>query len=143
MEYYGFGIGASSYYNNIRYTNIRGIYKYIEKYLEKIDKKDNKNSNEEKKRFLIKLNEDKIQNEYILKKGMEYIYKNYNILEIQKAEDKLREKIIIGLRMEKGIYLEKEMIENFEINKVIDKYIKLKFLKKYIGKGRKRIYLLN
>ena len=143
MEYYGFGIGASSYYNGIRYTNIRGIYKYIEKYLEKIDKKDNKNSNEEKKRFLIKLNEDKIQNEYILKKGMEYIYKNYNILEIQKAEDKLREKIIIGLRMEKGIYLEKEMIENFEINKVIDKYIKLKFLKKYIGKGRKRIYLLN
>ena len=47
---------------------------------------------------------------------MEYIYKNYNILEIQKAEDKLREKIIIGLRMEKGIYLENEMIENFEIN---------------------------
>ena len=45
--------------------------------------------------------------------------------------------------MEKGIYLEKEMIENFEINKVIDKYIKLKFLKKYIGEGRKRIYLLN
>ena len=74
---------------------------------------------------------------------MEYIYKNYNILEIQKAEDKLREKIIIGLRMEKGIYLEKEMIENFEINKVIDKYIKLKFLKKYIGEGRKRIYLFN
>ena len=138
-EYYGFG----SYYNNIRYTNIRGIYKYIEKYLEKIDKKGYKNSNKEKKRFLIKLNEDKIQNEYILKKGMEYIYKNYNILEIQKAEDKLREKIIIGLRMEKGIYLEKEMIENFEINKVIDKYIKLKFLKKYIGEDRKRIYLLN
>ena len=37
----------------------------------------------------------------------------------------------------------KEMIENFEINKVIDKYIKLKFLKKYIGEGRERIYLLN
>lgn len=141
-EYYGFGIGAASYYNNVRYTNIKGIYKYIEKYLEKIEKKEYKNSNEKEKRFLIKLNEDEIQNEYILKKGMEYIYKNYNILEIQKAEDKLREKIIIGLRMEKGIVLEQDMIENTEIYDVILKYIDLKFLKEYIGEDFKKYICL-
>ena len=127
-EYYGFGIGASSYYNNVRYMNIRVIQRYIGKYLKG-----------EKKRFVIRRKDEKLE----LQANMKYIYENYNITEVQSFEEKLREKIIIGLRMEKGIYLEKEMIENFEINKVIDKYIKLKFLKKYIGKGRKRIYLLN
>ncbi len=29
LEYYGFGVGASSYVNNIRYTNTRSITKYI------------------------------------------------------------------------------------------------------------------
>ena len=44
-KYYGFGLGASGYIDNIRYTNTRNIYKYNElsyDYLsEKIDKKIN------------------------------------------------------------------------------------------------------
>ena len=139
-EYYGFGIGAASYYNNVRYTNIRVIYRYIEKYLKGKNKK-----------FVIKregkeseLNRENINKEKEkLQSNMKYIYGNYNIIEEQSFEEKLREKIIIGLRMEKGIVLEQEMIQNTEIYEVILKYIDLKFLKKYIGKGRKRIYLLN
>ena len=73
---------------------------------------------------------------------MKYIYENYNIIEEQSFEEKLREKIIIGLRMEKGIVLEQEMIENIEIYDVILKYIRLKFLKEYIGKDLKKYICL-
>ena len=134
-EYYGFGIGASSYYNNVRYTNIRVIYRYIEKYLKGKNKK-----------FVIRregeeleLNRENINKEKEeLKSNMKYIYENYNIIEEQSFEEKLREKIIIGLRMEKGIVLEQEMIENTEIYDVILKYIRLKFLKEYIGEDLKK-----
>ena len=73
---------------------------------------------------------------------MKYIYENYNIIEEQSFEEKLREKIIIGLRMEKGIVLEQEMIENTEIYEVILKYIRLKFLKEYIGEDFKKYICL-
>ena len=136
-EYYGFGIGASSYYNNVRYTNIRVIYRYIEKYLKGKNKK-----------FVIRtegkeleLNRENINKEK-LKSNMKYIYENYNIIEEQSFEEKLREKIIIGLRMEKGIVLEQEMIENIEIYEVILKYIRLKFLKEYIGEDFKKYICL-
>ena len=117
-EYYGFGIGASSYYNKIRTEG-----KELEVNREKI----NKNINKEKEK---------------LKSNMKYIYGNYNIIEEQSFEEKLREKIIIGLRMEKGIVLEQEMIENTEIYKVIVKYIGLKFLKEYIGEDFKKYICL-
>ena len=138
-EYYGFGIGASSYYNNVRYTNIRVIYRYIEKYLKGKNKK-----------FIIRtegkeleLNRENINKEKEkLKHNMKYIYENYNIIEEQSFEEKLREKIIIGLRMEKGIVLEQEMIENIEIYEVILKYIRLKFLKEYIGEDFKKYICL-
>lgn len=136
-EYYGFGIGAASYYNNVRYTNIRVIYRYIEKYLKGKNKK-----------FVIRtegkeleLNRENINKEK-LKSNMKYIYENYNIIEEQSFEEKLREKIIIGLRMEKGIVLEQEMIENIEIYEVILKYIRLKFLKEYIGEDFKKYICL-
>ena len=136
-EYYGFGIGASSYYNNVRYMNIRVIYRYIEKYLKGKNKK-----------FVIRtegkeleLNRENINKEK-LKSNMKYIYENYNIIEEQSFEEKLREKIIIGLRMEKGIVLEQEMIENTEIYDVILKYIGLKFLKEYIGEDFKKYICL-
>ena len=136
-EYYGFGIGAASYYNNVRYTNIRVIYRYIEKYLKGKNKK-----------FVIRtegkeleLNRENINKEK-LKSNMKYIYENYNIIEEQSFEEKLREKIIIGLRMEKGIVLEQEMIENIEIYEVILKYIRLKFLKEYIGEDLKKYICL-
>ena len=129
-EYYGFGIGAASYYNNVRYTNIRVIYRYIEKYLKGKNKK-----------FVIRtegkeseLNKEKEE----LQSNMKYIYENYNIIEEQSFEEKLREKIIIGLRMEKGIVLEQEMIENTEIYEVIVKYIGLKLLKEYLGEDLKK-----
>ena len=73
---------------------------------------------------------------------MKYIYENYNIIEEQNFEEKLREKIIIGLRMEKGIVLEQDMIENTEIYDVILKYISLKFLKEYIGEDFKKYICL-
>ena len=138
-EYYGFGIGASSYYNNVRYTNIRVIYRYIEKYLKGRNKK-----------FVIRrggkeleLNRENINKEKEkLKSNMKYIYENYNIIEEQNFEEKLREKIIIGLRMEKGIVIEQEMIENTEIYDVILKYIRLKFLKEYIGEDFKKYICL-
>ena len=138
-EYYGFGIGASSYYNNVRYTNIRVIYRYIEKYLKGKNKK-----------FVIRtegkeleLNRENINKEKEkLQSNMKYIYENYNIIEEQSFEEKLREKIIIGLRMEKGIVLEQEMIENTEIYEVILKYIGLKFLKEYIGEDFKKYICL-
>ena len=138
-EYYGVGIGAASYYNNVRYTNIRVIYRYIEKYLKGKNKK-----------FVIKregkeleLNRENINKEKEeLHSNMKYIYENYNIIEEQSFEEKLREKIIIGLRMEKGIVLEQEMIENTEIYKVILKYIGLKFLKEYIGEDFKKYICL-
>lgn len=44
-EYYGFGVGASSYRNNIRYTNTRSITKYLKnnyKYLEEMLSKNDK-----------------------------------------------------------------------------------------------------
>ena len=133
-EYYGFGIGAASYYNNVRYTNIRVIYRYIEKYLKGKNKK-----------FVIRtegkeseLNKEKEE----LQSNMKYIYENYNIIEEQSFEEKLREKIIIGLRMEKGIVLEQEMMENIEIYEVILKYIRLKFLKEYIGEDLKKYICL-
>lgn len=136
-EYYGFGIGAASYYNNVRYMNIRVIYRYIEKYLKGKNKK-----------FVIRregeeleLNRENINKEK-LQSNMKYIYENYNIIEEQNFEEKLREKIIIGLRMEKGIVLEKEMIENTEIYDVILKYIRLKFLKEYIGEDFKKYICL-
>ena len=138
-EYYGFGIGASSYYNNVRYINIRVIYRYIEKYLKGKNKK-----------FVIKregkeseLNRENINKEKEeLHSNMKYIYETYNIIEEQSFEEKLREKIIIGLRMEKGIVLEQEMIENTEIYEVILKYIGLKFLKEYIGEDFKKYICL-
>ena len=138
-EYYGFGIGSSSYYNNIRYMNVRVIYRYIEKYLKGKNKK-----------FVIRtegkeleLNRENINKEKEkLQSNMKYIYENYNIIEEQSFEEKLREKIIIGLRMEKGIVLEQEMIENTEIYEVILKYIRLKFLKEYIGEDFKKYICL-
>lgn len=136
-EYYGFGIGASSYYNNVRYTNIRVIYRYIEKYLKGKNKK-----------FVIRIETEKLElnrenrNKEKLQSNMKYIYENYNIIEEQSFEEKLREKIIIGLRMEKGIVLEQEMIENTEIYEVILKYIGLKFLKEYIGEDFKKYICL-
>ena len=134
-EYYGFGIGAASYYNNVRYTNIRVIYRYIEKYLKGKNKK-----------FVIRtegkeseLNRENINKEKEkLQSNMKYIYENYNIIEEQSFEEKLREKIIIGLRMEKGIVLEQDIIENTEIYDVILKYTRLKFLKEYIGEDLKK-----
>lgn len=138
-EYYGFGIGSSSYYNNVRYTNIRVIYRYIEKYLKGKNKKFVIRTEAEK----LELNRDNINKEKEkLQHNMKYIYENYNIIEEQSFEEKLREKIIIGLRMEKGIVLEQEMIENTEIYDVILKYIRLKFLKEYIGEDLKKYICL-
>ena len=140
-EYYGFGIGASSYYNNVRYINIRVIYRYIEKYLKGKNKKfviRTEGKESELNREKINKNIDKEE----LKSNMKYIYENYNIIEEQSFEEKLREKIIIGLRMEKGIVLEHEMIENTEIYEVILKYIGLKFLKEYIGEDLKKYICL-
>ena len=138
-EYYGFGIGASSYYNNIRYMNVRVIYRYIEKYLKGKNKKFVIRTETEK----LELNRENINKEKEeLKSNMKYIYENYNIIEEQSFEEKLREKIIIGLRMEKGIVLEQEMIENTEIYEVILKYIRLKFLKEYIGEDFKKYICL-
>ena len=138
-EYYGFGIGASSYYNNVRYTNIRVIYRYIEKYLKGKNKKFVIRTETEK----LELNRENINKEKEeLKSNMKYIYENYNIIEEQNFEEKLREKIIIGLRMEKGIVLEQDMIENTEIYDVILKYISLKFLKEYIGEDFKKYICL-
>ena len=136
-EYYGFGIGSSSYYNNVRYINIRVIYRYIEKYLKGKNKKFVIRTETEK----LELNKENINKEK-LKHNMKYIYENYNIIEEQSFEEKLREKIIIGLRMEKGIVLEQEMIENIEIYEVILKYIRLKFLKEYIGEDFKKYICL-
>ena len=140
-EYYGFGIGSSSYYNNVRYMNIRVIYRYIEKYLKGKNKKfviRTEGKESELNREKINKNIDKEE----LKSNMKYIYENYNIIEEQSFEEKLREKIIIGLRMEKGIVLEQEMIENTEIYEVISKYIGLKFLKEYIGEDFKKYICL-
>lgn len=138
-EYYGFGIGSSSYYNNVRYTNIRVIYRYIEKYLKGKNKKFVIRTETEK----LELNRENINKEKEkLQSNMKYIYENYNIIEEQSFEEKLREKIIIGLRMEKGIVLEQEMIENTEIYEVILKYIRLKFLKEYIGEDFKKYICL-
>ena len=138
-EYYGFGIGASSYYNNVRYTNIRVIYRYIEKYLKGKNKKFVIRTETEK----LELNRENINKEKEkLQSNMKYIYENYNIIEEQSFEEKLREKIIIGLRMEKGIVLEQEMMENTEIYDVILKYIRLKFLKEYIGEDFKKYICL-
>ena len=138
-EYYGFGIGASSYYNNVRYTNIRVIYRYIEKYLKGKNKKFVIRTETEK----LELNRENINKEKEkLQSNMKYIYENYNIIEEQSFEEKLREKIIIGLRMEKGIVLEQEIIENTEIYEVILKYIRLKFLKEYIGEDFKKYICL-
>ena len=140
-EYYGFGIGSSSYYNNVRYMNIRVIYRYIEKYLKGKNKKfviRTEGKESELNREKINKNIEKEE----LKSNMKYIYENYNIIEEQSFEEKLREKIIIGLRMEKGIVLEQEMIENTEIYEVISKYIGLKFLKEYIGEDFKKYICL-
>ena len=88
-EYYGFGLGASGYINNIRYTNTKSINHYI---------KNNYNRDEE-----VLLKEDKEKYELILGfrklKGINLIvYKNkYNkdLLDNQKINKLLNENKLV------------------------------------------------
>lgn len=107
-EYVGVGAGASSYVNNVRYTNVRDLKQYINGAKPKIE-------------------------------------------EVQNDEDKLREYIILQLRLTKGLNIDVANKKfNVDIEKKfkqeIDKMIKLKLLEQvneYIRLTEKGLDLAN
>ncbi len=116
LEYYGFGVGASGYINNVRYDNTRNLFKYIDGiYFD--------NSHE------VLLNE-KIENEFILGfrkiNGInlnEFLKKyNFNLLDIDEVKKLLNEKKLIKSNNKifinpKYIYIQNEiLIDLLDIN---------------------------
>ena len=116
LEYYGFGVGASGYINNVRYDNTRNLFKYIDGvYFD--------NSHE------VLLNE-KIENEFILGfrkiNGInlnEFLKKyNFNLLDIDEVKKLLNEKKLIKSNNQifinpKYIYIQNEiLIDLLDIN---------------------------
>ncbi len=112
-NYYGFGLGASGYINNVRYENTRSLNKYLK-------------GNYIKEKYELSL-EETIQNEFILGlrkiKGInkEKFYYKYkinikNILPVQKL---LSQKIL--LENETNIYINKEYL--YTSNEVLLNFI--------------------
>ncbi len=102
LEYYGFGMGASGYINNIRYKNITNINKYIKLYFK------------DKQEYVNK--KTKLENEFILGfrkiKGINKsdFYKKYGyfITELEVIRKLLKEGKLI--ESEKYIYIPDEYI---------------------------------
>lgn len=102
QEYYGFGMGASGYLNNIRYDNTRSFNKYI-------------NGEYLKEENILSKNEI-IENEFILGfrklKGINindfYIKYGFNVLEIKEIKKLIKEGKLINDG--KNIYISNEYI---------------------------------
>lgn len=111
-EYYGFGLGASGYVNNIRYDNTRSMYKYINgnKVLntEKLNKQD-KISYELILGFRLI---EGINKEEFKKKYNVNLIEEYNIKELIKLGYLIDDGINIKISYDK-IYIENSILENF------------------------------
>ena len=111
-EYYGFGLGASGYVNNIRYDNTRSMYKYINgnKVLntEKLNKQD-KISYELILGFRLI---EGINKEEFKKKYNVNLIDEYNIKELIKLGYLIDDGINIKISYDK-IYIENSILENF------------------------------
>ncbi len=111
-NYYGFGLGASGYLNNVRYENTRSLSNYLK-------------GNYKLESHVLTIDE-KLQNEFILGfrkiKGInkQTFFKKYkkNIKEIQKVEELLKNKILKENETNiyinpKYIYVSNEILLNF------------------------------
>ena len=111
-EYYGFGLGASGYVNNIRYDNTRSMYKYINgnKVLnaEKLNKQD-KISYELILGFRLI---EGINKEEFKKKYNVNLIEEYNIKELIKHGYLIDDGINVKISYDK-IYIENSILENF------------------------------
>ena len=102
LEYYGFGIGASGYINNIRYDNTRSYNNYINgKYIK------------EKQELTLK---EKIENEFIL--GFRKI-KGININEFKSKYDI----DLLELKVIKKLLKENKLVINNNYIKINDEYL--------------------
>ncbi len=112
MEYYGFGLGASGYIDNIRYENTRSLYKYC--------------NNKRLLNYEMISNRDKISYELILGFRLidginkEDFKRKYNVELIEQYN--IKELIKNGLLIDDGenvkvsydkIYIENNILENF------------------------------
>lgn len=111
-EYYGFGLGASGYINNIRYTNTRSMYNYINKkriiYQEKVSKKENISY------ALIlgfRLIDGINKKEFKEKYGV-LLIKQFNIKDLIKQGYLIDDGLNIKISYDK-IYIENSILENF------------------------------
>ena len=112
QEYYGFGLGASGYVNNIRYDNTRSIKDYFNNKVvlneEKINKKDQISYELILGFRLLK----GINKEEFKKKYQEELIDQYNIKDLIKKGYLIDDSENIKVN-EKYIYVENSILENF------------------------------
>lgn len=111
-EYYGFGLGASGYVNNIRYDNTRSMYKYIKNI--RILGKEELSLNDKISYELIlgfRLINGINKNEFKEKYNQELI-DQYNIKELIKKGYLIDDGLNIKISDDK-IYIENSILENF------------------------------
>ena len=111
-EYYGFGLGASGYINNIRYTNTRSMYNYVNKkriiYQEKVSKKDNISyALILGFRLINGINKKEFEEKY----GV-LLIKQFNIKDLLKQGYLIDDGLNIKISYDK-IYVENSILENF------------------------------
>lgn len=111
-EYYGFGLGASGYFNNIRYDNTRSMYKYCQGQRvlnrEKLSKQD-KISYELILGFRLinGINKEEFKKKY----GVDLV-NQYNIKELIKEGLLVDDGLNVKVSYDK-IYIENSILENF------------------------------
>lgn len=111
-EYYGFGVGAASYINNVRYTNSKNIVNYMNK----IYKKEKEElSNEDKISLGLVLGFRKIKGINIDEFNKKY---NTDIMTLYNINDLIKEKKLIVkdgyvFINEKYLYVSNEILINF------------------------------
>ena len=111
-EYYGFGLGASGYVNNIRYDNTRSMYKYINsKRLLNKEKLTLKDKISYELILGFRLIEGINKEEFKKKFGVNLI-EEYNIKELIKKGYLVDDGINIKISYDK-IYIENSILENF------------------------------
>ena len=120
-DYVGFGLGASSYVDGVRFDRIRDIDSYINCYRDMSDR--------EYSKYIKKYNFDDEYNDR-LEKIDKIVICNKNILS---EKEKIEEFMFLGLRMSKGISIEgfkmKFSKDVFSVyGEVINKYKNMKFI---------------
>lgn len=99
QEYYAFGLSAHGYVNNIRYQNTRDLHQYI-----------------------------KIFGQEILNKTEKFSFDYSEKSDLISEEMQIEEKILLGLRLNQGLYLSEKLKDKIHYSK-LEFYLREKFLK--------------